>query len=57
MNTGGIGMFDKGYFTSLVNTIKDEQRRDILALIDCALDTRDYEWFQTLTKRLERVSY
>jgi uncharacterized protein YpiB (UPF0302 family) len=49
-------MFDKGYFEEMVKSVKSEQRQDILALVDFALDTNDKVWFDELMTRLRRVN-
>ena len=48
-------MFDGGFWKLYFDNYKEQQREDILAMVDISLDTRDYGWFQELMMRLERV--
>jgi uncharacterized protein YpiB (UPF0302 family) len=49
-------MFDKGCLDQLIRDIKAERKKDIMALIDFALDTDDREWFKELTYQLSWVN-
>jgi uncharacterized protein YpiB (UPF0302 family) len=48
-------MFDKGCLDQLVKDIKADYKKDIMGLIDFALDTEDREWFDELMHRMRWV--